>query len=208
MQTQTKESQAKLTPKEALQMLKDGNANFVQNLRGNRNLQDQVKATANGQAPFATVLSCMDSRTSAELIFDQGLGDIFSIRVAGNVSNTDILGSIEYAVAAVETKVLLVLGHTSCGAVGGACNNFELGNLTSLLNKIQPAIEAETTVTENRTGSNADFVNKVAAINVRNVIEEIKKESPTTANIAKDSSKLIIVGGIYDVVTGKVTIYE
>jgi len=180
MYTQTKESQNKLSPNDALQLLKNGNANFVNNLRTNRNLQEQVIQTAEGQAPFATVLSCMDSRISSELIFDQGLGDVFSIRVAGNISNEDVLGSIEYAVEVVKTKVLLVLGHTGCGAITGACNNVEMGNLTALLKKIKPAIDGETETTENRTGSNLPFVNNVAVNNVHNVIAEIKKESAVT----------------------------
>lgn len=140
MRTHSKETQSSLTPQAALQILKEGNQRFINNLKANRNLLQQVNETSTGQFPFATILSCIDSRTSAELVFDQGLGDIFSIRIAGNILNEDILGSMEFATKVVGTKVLVVLGHTKCGAIVGACNHVEMGNLTTLLNKIQPAI--------------------------------------------------------------------
>lgn len=207
MQALTKETQSKITPDEAIQMLKDGNQRFVDNKPADRDLLEQVKQTANQQAPFATILSCMDSRTSVELTFDQGIGDVFSIRVAGNVSSGDVLGSIEYATKAVGTKVLLVLGHTKCGAVTGACNHVEMDNLTALLQKIQPAIDNETETKENRTGTNENFVHNVIINNVHHTIEEIRKNSPIVAEFeAKGLTK--VIGGLYDVGTGEVTFFD
>ena len=155
----------------------------MKNLKANRNLLQQVNETSNGQFPFATILSCIDSRTSAELIFDQGLGDIFSIRIAGNILNEDILGSMEFATKVAGSKIIVVLGHTKCGAIVGACNRVELGNLTTLLNKVQPAIFHERTVTENRTGANPEFVNKVTELNVHLTIDRIRRESPVIAEL-------------------------
>ncbi len=207
MHTHSKESQSSLTPDTALQILKEGNLRFVNNLKANRNLLQQVNETCNGQYPFATILSCIDSRISAELIFDQGLGDIFSIRIAGNVSNKDILGSMEFATKLAGSKVIVVLGHTRCGAITGACEQVKLGNLTSLLDKIQPAIDQEQTIQENRTGSNPDFVKNVTKINVHLTIEGIRKESSIIAEMEKNQ-EIKIVGGLYDVENGSVSFYE
>jgi carbonic anhydrase len=207
MRTQNKETQHHVTPEIALQILKDGNLRFMNNLKANRNLLQQVNETSEGQFPFATILSCMDSRTSAELIFDQGLGDIFSIRIAGNILNDDITGSIEFATKVVGTKVVLVLGHTKCGAIVGACNNVELGKLTGLLEKVKPAIEMETATADNRTGSNSDFVNKVTGNNVHLTMQRIREESPIVAELER-SGKLKIAGGVYDVETGKVDFFN
>ncbi|WP_153799575.1 carbonic anhydrase family protein [Foetidibacter luteolus] len=207
MYTHSKETQSKLTPDLAIEILKEGNDRFVKNLKANRNLLQQVNETKTGQFPFATILSCMDSRTSAELIFDQGLGDIFSIRIAGNVLNEDIVGSMEFATKVVGTKAIVVLGHTKCGAIVGACNNVELGHLTTVLNKVKPAIEAEKTTTENRTGSNAAFVNNVTENNVRLTIEQIKEQSPIISELIAEN-KLKIVGGVYDVDNGGVTFFN
>lgn len=207
MRTQTKETQTSLTPDKALAILKDGNERFINNLKANRNLLQQVNETSAGQFPFATILSCIDSRTSAELIFDQGLGDVFSIRVAGNILNEDILGSMEFATKIAGTKIIVVLGHTKCGAIVGACNHVELGNLTTLLNKIQPAIDHETTTKENRNGSNAEFVKNVTALNVKLTIDRIRKESPVVAELEKEG-KIKIIGAMYDVETGKVTFHD
>lgn len=207
MRTHSKETQSNLTPDMALQILKEGNGRFMNNLKANRNLLQQVNETAAGQFPFATILSCIDSRTSAELIFDQGLGDIFSIRIAGNVLNEDILGSMEFATKVVGTKIIVVLGHTKCGAIVGACNYVEMGNLTTLLKKVEPAIALETVTKENRTGTNTDFVFNVTEHNVHHVMKRIRKESPIIAEL--ESNKAIkIVGGMYDVETGQVTFYE
>ena len=140
MKAHNRESQANMTPKKALEYLREGNKRFMNNLMSNRDLLQQANETVNGQWPFATILSCIDSRTSAELIFDQGLGDIFSVRIAGNIVNTDILGSMEFACKVAGSKLIVVLGHTKCGAVKGACDHVEMGNLTELLLKIQPAV--------------------------------------------------------------------
>ena len=207
MRTQSKETQSSLTPDNALQILKEGNQRFMNNLKANRNLLQQVNETSSGQFPFATILSCIDSRTSAELIFDQGLGDIFSVRIAGNILNEDILGSMEFATKVVGTKIIVVLGHTKCGAVVGACNHVEMGNLTTLLNKIQPAKFQEKTVVENRNGSNEEFVQKVTELNIHLTIERIRRESPIIAEL-EENGKIKIVGGLYDVSTGMVRFYE
>lgn len=207
MRTHSKETQSSLTPEMAFEILKEGNQRFVNNLKANRNLLQQVNETSSGQFPFATILSCMDSRTSAELIFDQGLGDIFSIRIAGNVLNEDILGSMEFATKVVGTKIILVLGHTKCGAIVGACNHVELGNLTKLLEKITPAIDGETSTTSDRTGSNESFVNHVTENNVHLTIAKIKQDSPIIAEL-EQAGVIKIAGGLYDVETGKVTFYE
>jgi carbonic anhydrase len=207
MRTHSKETQSSLTPDMALQILKEGNQRFINNLKANRNLLQQVNETSTGQFPFATILSCIDSRTSAELIFDQGLGDVFSIRIAGNILNEDILGSMEFGTKVVGTKILVVLGHTKCGAIVGACNHVELGNLTTLLKKVQPAIEHETETTEQRDGSNKTFVNNVTRLNVTLTIERIRNESPIIAELEQQGA-IKIVGGMYDVETGAVTFYE
>lgn len=202
-----KESQQKLAPEQVLDILKKGNERFVsQNIR-EKYLHHQVNATSLGQNPFAVVLSCIDSRTSTEHIFDLGIGDIFSIRIAGNVINQDILGSIEYGVDAIGVKLIVVLGHTKCGAISGACNQVKLGNLTSLLAKVQPAIDKETTIGENRNGNNYVFVDKVAELNVYNTIERMRNESPVIADLEK-AGKVRIVGGMYDIETGKVKFYD
>lgn len=207
MRTQTKETQMSLTPEKALAILKDGNQRFINNLKANRNLLQQVNETSTGQFPFATILSCIDSRTSAELIFDQGLGDVFSIRVAGNILNEDILGSMEFATKIAGTKIIVVLGHTKCGAIVGACNHVELGNLTTLLSKIKPAIDHETITQENRTGTNPVFVKNVTTNNVKLTIDRIRKESPVVVDLEKEG-KIKIIGAMYDVETGVVSFNE
>src|ERR1035438_8107279 len=154
MRTHTKETQDELTPQLALDILKEGNERFINNIKAHRNLLEQANDTSSGQFPFAAILSCIDSRTSAELIFDQGLGDIFSIRIAGNILNEDILGSMEFACKFAGSKLIIVLGHTKCSAIESACNNIKLGNITALLNKIKPAIELENKTLAERNGSN------------------------------------------------------
>ncbi|MBB5620824.1 carbonic anhydrase [Pedobacter cryoconitis] len=207
MRTHSKETQSSLTPDLALEILKEGNQRFVNNLKANRNLLQQVNETSAGQFPFATVLSCMDSRTSAELIFDQGLGDIFSIRIAGNILNEDILGSMEFATKVVGTKIVLVLGHTKCGAIVGACNNVKMGNLTGLLEKVLPAIESEKSTHANRNGSNPAFVNNVTKLNVQLTIERIRKESQIISDLEQQKD-IKIIGAVYDVDNGKVDFFE
>lgn len=207
MWTHNKESQSRITPQEALTYLKEGNARFVNNLLMDRNLLKQVNLTAFGQYPFATILSCMDSRTSAELIFDQGLGDIFSIRIAGNILNDDIVGSMEYCCGIANSKIIVVLGHTKCGAIIGACNNQSLGRLTGLLDKIKPAIGQQLTVADNRNGRNNDFIEKVAALNVHNTIDELRKQSSILRELEQNNT-IIIIGGIYDIDSGLVTFFD
>ncbi|WP_428741487.1 carbonic anhydrase family protein [Tenacibaculum sp.] len=209
MKTHTKETQATMTPEKSLQYLKEGNLRFQNNLKANRNLLEQVNDTRDGQFPFATILSCIDSRVSAELVFDQGLGDIFSVRIAGNFVNVDILGSMEFACKLAGTKLIVVLGHTSCGAVKGACDNAELGNLTSMLSKIKPAVEAVTEPKEEslRNSSNLEFVNNVAEKNVKLTIDRILQESEVLAEMHKNE-EIMIVGAMYDITDGAVTFFE
>lgn len=206
MRTHTKETQQGLTPEMAITILQEGNNRFINNLKANRNLLQQVNETAAGQFPFAAILSCMDSRTSAELIFDQGLGDIFSIRVAGNVLNDDILGSMEYACKVAGSKLVVVLGHTKCGAIIGACNHVEVGHITTLLKKVKPAIDQETQTTADRNGNNAEFVNHVTENNVHLTMARVRKESPILADMEKNG-EIRIIGGVYDVETGKVDFF-
>lgn len=208
MRAHTKETQSSLTPEKALELLKEGNQRFVNNHKADRDLLQQVKETSEGQFPFATILSCIDSRTSTELIFDQGLGDVFSIRIAGNILNEDILGSMEFGCKAAGSKLLVVLGHTKCGAIYGACNHVEMGNLTTLLKKVQPAIDGEKeTPQDERTGSNDKFVYNVTVNNVNMTIDRIRKESQVLADMEKNG-EIKIIGGMYDVKTGQVEFYD
>lgn len=206
MKAHSAESQSTVTPEKALLFLVEGNHRFVNNLKTNRDLLQQVNDTRDGQWPFAIVLSCIDSRTSAELIFDQGLGDIFSVRIAGNILNDDILGSMEFATKVVGSKIIVVLGHSKCGAVKGACDNIKMGNLTTLLNKIQPAVYEEKSVTDDRTSKNSEFVEKVASVNVKLTIDRIRNESPIIKAM-EDEGTIKIVGGMYDVDSGKVEFF-
>ena len=205
MKAQTKETQAKMTPDSSLEALKNGNQRFVKQKLYNRDLIQQVTETSTGQFPFATVLSCIDSRVSSELIFDQGIGDIFSVRIAGNFVNEDILGSMEFACKLAGTKLILVLGHTACGAVKGACDHARLGNLTALINKIEPAVEAviEPQDESLRNSSNIDFVNTVAEKNVEMTIADIRSNSDVLAEM-EQQGEIKIVGGMYDISTGLV----
>ena len=207
MWVHTRESQNKITPLQALEFLKEGNIRFLNNLKMDRNLLMQVNQTSEGQYPFAAILSCIDSRTSAELIFDQGLGDIFSIRIAGNILNDDILGSMEYACDIANSKIVVVLGHTRCGAVISACNNIESGHLTGLLNKIKPAIDKEVETHVDRTGQNHSFVTNVSIINVRLIISQIRKKSVILDNLEKEG-RILIIGGLYNIDTGEVTFFD
>ena len=207
MKTLTKEMQSAITPAKALELLKDGNKRFVNNLKVNRNLLQQANETSDGQHPFAVILSCIDSRTSAELIFDQGLGDIFSARIAGNIVNEDILGSMEFACKVAGSKIIMVLGHTKCGAVKGACDHVEMGNLTALLSKIQPAVYDEKTVTENRSSSNNKKKKKVSTINVKRTVTAIMERSPILKEMI-EKGEIGIVGGTHDITTGEVHFYD
>jgi carbonic anhydrase len=196
-----------ITPSEALQLLKEGNFRFINNMRQHRDLLEEVTTTKDEQQPFAVILSCMDSRTSGELVFDQGLGDIFSIRIAGNVVTNYIVGSLEYATAVAGSSLILVLGHTNCGAIKGACDGVELGHLTSLLAGIQPAVSMEHTVAENRNSQNVEFVNKVALLNIRNSVEQIMARSELITALVRQG-KVGIVPALYDVATGQVRFME
>lgn len=207
MKTLTKELLEAITPAMAIDLLKEGNKRFVNNLKINRNLLQQANDTSDGQYPFAVILSCIDSRTSAELIFDQGLGDIFSIRVAGNILNEDILGSMEFGCKVAGSKIIVVLGHTKCGAVRGACDHIEMGNLTSLLTKIRPAIDDEITVITQRNSSNPEFVEKVSAINVKRTVKAIMERSPILKEMI-EAGQVGIIGGTHNISTGKVDFYE
>ena len=209
MKAHTKETQATMTPEKSLQYLIEGNQRFQDNLKANRNLLEQVNDTSEGQFPFATILSCIDSRVSAELIFDQGLGDIFSVRVAGNIVNEDILGSMEFACKLAGTELIVVLGHTSCGAVKGACDHAEMGNLTKLIQKITPAVNAVTEPKDEslRSSKNLAFVDEVSHMNVQLMIDRIHAESPILTEMEK-KGEIKIIGAMYDVNTGAVDFYK
>jgi carbonic anhydrase len=209
MKAHTRETQATMTPQKSLQYLKEGNLRFQNNLKANRNLLEQVNDTSDGQFPFATILSCIDSRVSAELVFDQGLGDIFSVRIAGNFVNEDILGSMEFASKLAGTKLIVVLGHTACGAVKGACDNAKMGNLTKLIEKITPAVNAVTQPTDPnlRNSKNSDFVDTVAEKNVLLTIDRIHAESPILSEMEK-SGEIMIIGAMYDINTGAVNFFD
>jgi len=206
MKAHTKETQATMTPQKALNFLKQGNQRFQDNLKANRNLLEQVNDTSDGQFPFATILSCIDSRVSAELVFDQGLGDIFSVRIAGNFVNEDILGSMEFGCKLAGTKLIVVLGHTSCGAIKGACDDAKMGNLTKLIEKITPAVKAvsEPKDASLRNSKNLAFVDTVAKKNVELTIERIHNESPILSEM-EDNGEIKIIGAMYNINTGAVT---
>jgi len=204
MRTHNQKSQSEITPSDALVYLEEGNARFVNNLRVNRNLLNQVNETSDGQFPFAVILSCIDSRTSAELIFDQGLGDVFSVRVAGNIVNEDVLGSMEYACKVAGSKLVVVLGHSKCGAVTSACQHAEMGHITGLLRKIQPAVqqvEAEVGIIDTE-----EKLQRVANINVDIALAEIRAKSEILFEMETEGS-IKIVGGMYDIETGLVTFH-
>lgn len=201
------QSQAAITPRAALDLLKAGNERFANGQWLQRDYRVQVAATANGQYPFASVLGCIDSRVAPELVFDQGIGDLFDARIAGNFVNDDILGSLEFASKLSGSHLIVVLGHTNCGAIKGACDGARLGNLTQLLDKLKPAVDAIPDDGAPRTSKNHDFVQKVAEQNVRLTIEEIKRRSPVLREMG-ESGELLIVGAMYDIATGKVEFFE
>jgi len=201
MRTHTKEFQQNLTPIDAFEVLKEGNRRFINNLKLNRDLLQQMDETASGQYPFAVTLSCMDSRTSIEHIFDQGLGDIFSIRIAGNVVNEDIVGSIEYACKVAGSKLIVVLGHSKCGAIKGACDAVEMGSLTGLLEKVKPALEKTAAAAKETTKE--QYAEVVAQANVLESMREILEKSTILRNMYNEG-KIGIVGGMYHVENGRV----
>ena len=201
MNTQTKETLGTLIPQKALSLLKEGNQRFLDNQKADRNFLEQVKQTSTGQYPFAVVLGCIDSRVPAELVFDLGIGDIFNIRIAGNFVNEDILGSMEFACKVVGSKQILVLGHTSCGAVQGALDNVELGNLTGLVNKIKPAVDSVKRASDQESNPPVD---QVAEMNVKMTIDQILQKSPILKAMV-DNQEIGISGAMYDVASGKVS---
>jgi carbonic anhydrase len=207
MWAHNRKSQAGINPETALAYLKEGNKRFRSNLKLHRDHLQQVNQTSDGQYPFAAVLSCIDSRTSAELIFDQGLGDILSIRIAGNILNEDILGSLEYACKIAGSKLIVVLGHTKCGAITSACNDMVLGHFTHLLDKIRPAIDAE----KQAGGADGDdqmaFINRVSAGHVRMTIRHIRHKSSLLAGM-EEKGEIMIIGGFYRVESGEVEFYQ
>ena len=209
MKAHTSETQATIPPARALELLKEGNQRFVKNLRVNRNLLQQANETRDGQWPFATIVSCIDSRTSAELVFDQGLGDILSVRIAGNVVNTDIVGSLEFACQLAGSRLVAVLGHTRCGAIKGACDHVEMGNLTELLSKIQPAVyeEGQTVEPAERTSANAEFVERVARLNVRRSVRAIVNRSQVLGELI-EAGRVAVIGGMHDLESGEVTFFN
>ena len=205
MKAHTKQTQEAMSPDAALKALKDGNNRFVTNTQVSRDLMQQVADTSTGQYPFATVLHCIDSRVSAELVFDQGIGDLFSIRIAGNFVNEDILGSMEFATKLAGTKIVVILGHTACGAVKGACDHAKLGNLTGMLEKIAPAVTAVTEPADValRTSSNIDFVNRVAVKNVHMAIDKLRAMSPVLKEM-EAAGDIKVVGAMYHIENGQV----
>ena len=205
--TQTKESQKAMTPATALQMLKDGNERFVNGELVNRDLRAQITATTEGQYPFATFLSCQDSRTSNDLMFDLNKGDAFSIRIAGNIVNEDILGGLEFGSKAAGAKLIAVIGHKKCGAIYGACDNVKMGNLTGLLDKIKPAINDVSMSITPRDSKNPKFVDAVTEANVRYQMRQIREKSPILKEMI-DKGEVGLVGGIYDISTGKVMFFD
>ena len=202
------DQQSRTTPGEVLERLREGNARFLAGETAERDLRRQVEDTTGGQWPLAVVLSCIDSRTSSELIFDQGIGDLFNARIAGNFQNDDILGSMEFACKVAGAKLVLVLGHSHCGAIKGACDAVELGHLTGMLQKLRPAVDAVTTPTEEseRTSANAAFVDAVARENVRATVEAISHRSEVLRTL-RDEGAIEIVGGMYDVTNGEVEFF-
>jgi carbonic anhydrase len=205
--SQTKESQKAMTPARALQLLKDGNERFTSGGMVNRDLRAQIKTTSEGQYPFATILSCQDSRTSNELLFDLNKGDAFSLRIAGNVINEDILGGMEFGSKAAGAKLIAVIGHTKCGAIYGACDNVKMGNLTGLLDKIKPAINDVPMSITPRDSKNPKFVDAVTEANVRYQMRQVKEKSPILKEMI-DKGEVGLVGGVYDISTGEVRFFE
>ena len=203
----TAKKQADLTPKEVLKDLMDGNKRFVKDKETNWDFPAQAKATASGQYPKAVVLACIDSRVPVEYIFDQGIGDIFTARVAGNFENVDILGSMEYGTKVAGSKLILVLGHEHCGAVKAAIDGVELGNITEMLDEIEPAVEKSQNFKGKKTSKNEDYVAHVCENNVEITMNDIRERSPILKEM-EDKGEIMIVGAVYDLDTGKVTLLD
>ena len=201
--TMTRDMQQKLNPDEALAILLSGNERFVKNQGIHLNYKEEAEKTTSAQYPYAVLLSCIDSRTSSEIIFDQGMGDIFNVRIAGNAVNTDVLGSMEFACKVAGAKIVLVVGHSRCGAVKGACDHVRLGNLTNLITEIEPAVDSVTGIKENRTSSNESFVKAVTKKNVHLAVKAIREKSEILREM-EQKKQIIIIGAIYDLESGKV----
>ncbi len=203
--TMNLESQSQLSPAQAIDLLKEGNARFVNKAPLSRDYASQISDTASGQFPLAAVVSCIDSRIPTEIVFDQGIGDVFNARIAGNFVNEDILGSLEFACKVAGAKAILIMGHTACGAVKGACDKAELGNLTQMLAKITPAVDAvETPEGTDRSSANAEFVDSVAVANVELAIADLKAKS-AVLNEMIEAGEITIAGAMYDVKSGEVS---
>lgn len=207
MRTHYWESRQSMTPQKALQFLKEGNQRFINNLHINHNLLQLVNETKDKQFPFAAILSCSDSRVCAELIFDQSLGDIFSIRLAGNIASDNAIGSMEYAVKVLGSQLIVVMGHSHCGAVKGACDDIEMGNLAAVLDHIRPAVEAETETIENRNSTNQTFVENVSRLNIEHNINVILEKSEIIRTMV-EKGEVGICGATYDIETGKADFIE
>lgn len=203
MKIHTSETLATMTPQKALQFLKEGNQRFVRNLKLNRNLLDQVQYYRHSQHPFAIVLSCMDSRTSAELIFDQGLGDIFSLRIAGNILNDDIIGSMEYACSVVGSKLIMILGHSKCGASQGACAGKKVGKLTQLLDKLKVSIDEVQQELPDHRKTDPEFIEAVTQHNIHHSMDEILTRSSVLKELY-DQGKIGLVAAYHHLDTGEV----
>ena len=204
---EAKACQDAVTPQQIVDRLKQGNQRFASGKPKAHQYLTAVKATASGQYPLATIVSCIDSRAPAEIVFDQGIGDLFNARVAGNIVNEDILGSLEFASKVAGSKVIVVLGHTSCGAIKGACDDAKLGNLTGLLAKIKPAVSSIPDDGKGRTSKNYAFVDKVAEANVHMTVQTIRDKSPVLKEM-ESKGEVVIVGAMYDVTNGKVSFYD
>ncbi|MEE4377915.1 MAG: carbonic anhydrase family protein [Candidatus Competibacteraceae bacterium] len=203
----TKQARSELTPDQALELLKDGNERFVSGKMLQRDLMAQVKATATGQFPFAGILGCIDSRVPPEVVFDQGIGDIFSARIAGNFANTDFIGSFEFATKLAGAKLIVVLGHSECGAIKGAADNAQLGNLTQTLSNLMPAVYAITDVEGERNSANEAFVTAVAEENVRQNVKALLTRSTVLHDLAQ-AERIKVVGAMHDVGTGRITFLD
>jgi carbonic anhydrase len=193
----------KMTPQEALDILIEGNHRFVNNLTANKDLLNLVELTKNKQHPFASFLSCSDSRAPVELLFDQALGDIFSVRLAGNIASDKCIGSLEFSTKYLGSKLIVVMGHSSCGAVKAACDDFKDGHIGEIINMIKPAIRHEKTVTDDRTSKNEAFVEKICELNVRYQIDQIIRTSDIIQDMVT-AKQIGVVGGVYDLNTGTV----
>ena len=197
----------KMTTKEALDILKEGNQRFVNNLRENKDYPSLLGITKNQQHPFASILSCSDSRAPVELIFDQAIGDIFSVRLAGNIASNDAIGSLEFGIKYLKSKLLVVMGHTSCGAVKACCDHFEDGSITEVISKITPCLDLEDITKDDRNSGNVDFVQNVSNLNVKQQIKEILNSSKIIAE-CHEKKDILIIGAMYNIETGVVNFFE